>query len=325
MPQSNYSRFADGVQISGVSMNVHQKGKVFYVCNSSTVSPLGVAGADGNDGKTPDRPLATIKQAISLCTASRGDKIILLPGHAETITAAAGIACNVAGVSIIADPSAVGSQRPTITLSTANTATMTITANEVVLSGILFVANFLNIAACLDISTAKDVMISGCEFRDTSSVLNFVLAIRTSTGADNACDGLSVVGNRFLGSGTSAATSLVNCRSITGRLTVNANSVDIQGSTATTGALVLATSKALTGAKILGNDVASNLSTSSAAQLLVVGSGGSGFVADNYVNAPALVATVGLLVTAGSGLSFHNNLIQENPDLSGFLSPAADS
>lgn len=323
MPQSNYSRFSDGVQISGISMNVHQKGKVLYVCNSSTLAPFGVVGSDGADGKTPDRPLATIKQALSLCVASRGDKIILLPGHAETITAA-GIALNVAGVSIIADPSAVGSQRPTITLSTANTATMTITANEIVVSGVLFVANFLNIATCIDITTATDVVISGCEFRDTSSVLNFVKAIRTDT-TDNHADGLTVIGSRMLGTGTSATTAMVNIRGAINRMVVNANSVDIQGTTATTGALILATSKALTGARILGNDVVSNLSTSSAAQLVVAGTGGTGFVADNYVNAPALVATVALLVTASSGLSFHNNLVQENPDASGFLSPAADS
>lgn len=325
MPQSQYSRFADGVQIAGVNVNVHQKGKVLYVCNSAVLAPLGVAGSDGLDGKTPERPLATIKQALSLCVASRGDKIILLPGHAETVTAAAGIAINVAGVSIIADPLAVGSQRPTITLGTVNTATVTITANEVVISGVLFIANFLNIAACLDISTATDVTISQCEFRDKSAILNFVLAIRTSTGADNACDGLTVQGNRYLGLGTTAATALVNCRSITGRLVVTGNSVDIVGTTATSGALVLATSKALTGARILGNDVMLGLSTTAAGLLVVAGTGGTGFVADNYVNAPALVASVGIVSTLSTGLGFFNNLVSENPDLSGFLLPAADS
>jgi len=301
-------------------MNVHQKGKVFYVCNSTTPSALGIAGSDGSDGKTPDRPLATIAQAVSLCTANRGDKIILMPGHAETITAAGGIALSTAGISVIADPNAVGSLRPTITYTTANTATMTITAANVVVSGVLFIGNFLNIAAAIDV-TAKDALISGCEFRDTDATHNFVLAIRTSTGADNACDGLSVIGNRYLGVGTTATTSLVNCRSITGRLTVNANSVDIQGTTATSGALVLATSKALTGARILGNDVASNLSTSNAGQLVVAGTGGSGFVADNYVQS---AGGTDLLGTASSGLTYFNNFLSAVADASGYLLPAAD-
>lgn len=324
MPQSNYSRFSDGVQISGISMNVHQKGRVFYVCNSSVPSQFGVvSGSGGADGKTPDRPLATIAAAVALCVASRGDKIILLPGHAETISAAAGINCNVAGVSIIADPSAVGSQRPTITLGTANTATFKITANEVVVSGVLFVANFLNIATCIDITTATDVVISGCEFRDTSSVLNFVKAIRTDSTANHA-DGLQVIGNRYLGLGTSATTSLVQAQAAINRMVVNANSVDIQGTTATTGALVLATGNALTGARILGNDVASNLSTATTGTMIIAGSGGSGFVADNYVLSNA-GAGVAIIASTGTGLAFHNNLQTDVADASGFLLPAADS
>ena len=31
MPKSNFGRFKDGVQISGIDLNLHQKGKVFYV------------------------------------------------------------------------------------------------------------------------------------------------------------------------------------------------------------------------------------------------------------------------------------------------------
>lgn len=323
MPQSNYSRFSDGVQISGVSLNVHQKGQVLYVCNSTTASAVGVVGSDGLDGKTPDRPLATITKALAKCVASRGDKIILLPGHAETVSGAAGIAINVAGVSIIADPNAVGSQRPTITLDTANTATVTITANEVVVSGVLFVANFLAIATCLDVTTATDVTISGCEFRDKSSILTFVKAIRTDT-TDNHADGLTVIGNRMLGLGTTAATALVNCRGAINRMVVNANSVDIQGTTATTGALILATSKALTGARVLGNDVASNVSTATTGTAIIAGSGGSGFVADNYVQSNA-GAGVAIIASTGTGLAFMNNLQSDVFDASGFLLPAADS
>ena len=61
MPQSNYSRFSDGVQISGVSLNVHQKGVVLYVCNSTVAARVGVVGSDGSDGLTPDRPLANYR------------------------------------------------------------------------------------------------------------------------------------------------------------------------------------------------------------------------------------------------------------------------
>lgn len=320
MPQSNYARFADGVQISGVSLNVHQKGAVFYVCNSTVLAPLGIAGSDGNDGKTPDRPLATIAQAVTLCTANRGDKIILLPGHAESAAIAAGIALNKAGISVIADPTAVGSLRPTITL-TAAAATITISAANVTLSGILIIGNFLNVAAAIDVS-AKDAVISGVEFRDTDSTHNLVIAVRTSTGADNACDGLMVTNCRYLGVGTTAATTLVNCRSITGRLQVLANSVDIQGTTATNGPLVLATSKALTGAKILGNDV---VCIATGTNGMIVGAAGStGFVADNYFATATAAGT--LLINTGTALAFHNNFVMRSAaDVSGLLLPVASS
>lgn len=323
MVQSVYSRFAEGVQISGVAMNIHQKGRIVYVCNSTTLSQTGVAGTAGSQGKTPDNPCNSIANALLLCVAGRGDKIILLPGHSETVSAAGGLALNVAGVSIIADPTAVGSQRPTITLDTANTSTVTITANEVVLSGILFIANFLAIATCIDITTATDVVISQCEFRDKSSVLSFVKCVRTDSTANHA-DGLTVSNSRFLGVGTTAATSFIQCQANINRLTVKANTVDIQGTTATTGALVLATAKALTGAQILGNDVTSPLTTSAAGCLIVAGTGGSGFVCDNYVNVPA--AATAILDTASSGLGHFNNLVSRSAvDTSGLLLPAVST
>ena len=230
---------------------------------------------------------------------------------------------NVAGISVIADPSAVGSQRPTITLGTAgaDSDTIGITAANVVLSGVLIIPNFLNIAAVIDVTTA-DVTIDNVEFRDASAVLNCVKAIRTSTGADNACDGLTVKNCRFLGVGTSATTSLVNARSITGRLTVKNNSVDIVGTTATSGALVLATSKALTGAVISDNDVNVPLTTTTAGALIVAGAG-TGIVKNNNIQIGG--SATDLLVTASSGLAQFNNLLSAVADASGYLLPAADA
>ena len=70
-------------------------GTVFYV--SSTHSRAN----DGSAGTDPNYPMATIDAAIGRCTASVGDVIVVLPGHVETITGAAGVAADVAGISII--------------------------------------------------------------------------------------------------------------------------------------------------------------------------------------------------------------------------------
>jgi hypothetical protein len=46
-----------------------------------------VTGSSANDGLSFSAPLATLAQAIALCTANKGDRIFLMPGHAETIGA----------------------------------------------------------------------------------------------------------------------------------------------------------------------------------------------------------------------------------------------
>src|SRR5215510_15680813 len=53
-------------------------GKVFYVSSAAT----------GNGQGTKDAPYATVALADAACVDDRGDVICLLPGHAETVTAA---------------------------------------------------------------------------------------------------------------------------------------------------------------------------------------------------------------------------------------------
>ncbi|GAF96466.1 unnamed protein product, partial [marine sediment metagenome] len=63
-------------------------------------------------GTHPDKPLATIDDAIGLATASQGDIIYVMPGHAETIGAGE-IDVDKIGLSIIG--LGVENDRPTIT------------------------------------------------------------------------------------------------------------------------------------------------------------------------------------------------------------------
>lgn len=318
MPKSNFGLgFKDGVQIRGLSINVHQKGQVLYVCNSTVPSKFGVTV--GQDGLTPEQPLATIAAAVALCTANRGDKIVVMPGHAETITAAAGIDLNVAGVEIIGVGE--GATRPTITYTTANTATMRISANDVKISNILFVGNFLNIAACIVLTAAKDTQIVDCEFKDTSAILNFVKAIQTSTAAANTNDGLTVRGCIYRGVGTTATTTLVHAQEVIDRLSVEDNVVLVQGTTATTGVLILATSKALT-SLVCARNIAQSLYTGSAGCLIVGTTGSTGIVRDNFITIAG--GGTDLLCTASTGLGFCDNKIQSAADKSGTLFPAIE-
>src|SRR6185437_14603119 len=319
MPRSYYGQFPEGVQIAGININVHTKGQIYYVCNSSVAAKYGAGSSDANSGLSPDYPLATIKQAITNCVASRGDKIILMPGHAESVSAAAGIDFNKAGIEIIGVGE--GAQRPKITLGTANTATVRISAADISITNVLFVANFLNIAACVVITTGKDAKFNKVEFRDTSAILNFVKAIQTDS-TDNHADGLSVRQCDYNGLGTSATTSLINAQGAIDRLYVSQNKVDVQGTTATSGALILATSKAMTHLYCEDNDVMSNLTTTAAGAMIVAGTGCSGIVKNN--SCICVAGPTDLLCTASTGLGFVNNYFQGAADASGYLLPAAD-
>jgi hypothetical protein len=88
-------------------------GNVYFVCKTATSN--WIAGADVPSAGSYGNPFATIDYAIGKCTASQGDVIYVLPGHTETIAAAGGITCDVAGISIIGLGN--GNLRPTVTWS----------------------------------------------------------------------------------------------------------------------------------------------------------------------------------------------------------------
>ena len=71
-------------------------GDIWFVNNTVTAA----TDATGY-GQNPDAPFATLDYAIGQCTASNGDVIYVMPGHAEDLTAADSIDVDVAGIKII--------------------------------------------------------------------------------------------------------------------------------------------------------------------------------------------------------------------------------
>ncbi len=71
-------------------------GAIFYVSSEH---------ADASDaagfGKSPDSPVATIDYAVSLCNASAGDVIYVMPQHSEDVDGAGALALDVIGISVI--------------------------------------------------------------------------------------------------------------------------------------------------------------------------------------------------------------------------------
>ena len=146
------------------------------------------AGSDANNGSSWLLAYATMDKVLSMCTADNGDVIFVAPGHAETVSAAAGMVFDVAGVTIIGFGN--GTLKPTITLDTANTADIDVTAANVTIANFIFSANYADIAVCIDLD-AKNFTLENCEFLDTAGDMDFVVYIDCDDTA-NACDGLTV-------------------------------------------------------------------------------------------------------------------------------------
>lgn len=181
-------------QPDGGSLNMPN---VFFVDSGS--------GNTTNSGRRPDKALSTIDAAIGKCTASRGDVIVVAPGHVETVTAAGGLALDVAGVSIIGIGS--GSLRPQVNFTTAVGASMLVTAANCTVMNFLFTGGVDALTNPIHLQAA-DFKLYGCETRDvTGQATDFIVTT-------DAADRLHICDWKHLGAaaaGADTALSIVGC------------------------------------------------------------------------------------------------------------------
>ena len=138
-------------------------------------------------GQSPDSPTATIDYAVGLCTANNGDIIYVMPGHAETVSAAAGLALDVAGITVIGIGK--GADQPTVTLDTIVTADVDVDAAGITVENLHFVAGFADIAAAIDVN-ADDCTLRRCRFTGDNAGLNAKIWIQDA--AATASDRITV-------------------------------------------------------------------------------------------------------------------------------------
>lgn len=294
-----------GVQDAILRLVGGHTGNIWYVSS--------VSGSDGNYGTSPQSPFATIDFAIGQCTASQGDVIYVMPGHAETLSAAGAITADVAGISIIGLGN--GANRPT--LSFGNTAaTIAISAANVRLANIRITATVDEVVSALVI-TAAHVTIDRVDVFETASsqLIQFILTT-------NAADYL-VVRNCYHYQVTAAgsAQSWIALVGIDGgiiedntfRLTLNnaAGSVTIHGSTACIGTVVRR------------NTIVQLGGTTQTSGILFVDSSTGVMVHDNRVATGATALAGG--VDVGNAGYAAENYVLNTADKSGALDPGVDS
>ena len=160
-------------------------------------------GNNGNPG-TYASPFATLAFASSATNNPNllpGDVIILMEGHTENVSAAAGILLSVAAVTVIG-MGGIGQNQATINFTgSAAATTLKITGASTTVTGVKFVPAVItnNQVTCIDIA-AKGVLIQNCRFvvasgASTTVCLSFIdLVNATANGADNT----QIVGNQFI-------------------------------------------------------------------------------------------------------------------------------
>lgn len=137
------------------------------------------AGDSAGKGQTPDAPFSTIDYAVGQCTADQGDLIIVLPGHVETVIAAAGLDLDVAGITIIGIGN--GNLRPQINFTTATTADMDVDAANITMDNFRFTGGFDALAGPIDINAASFTLRNFITEDVTGQAVDFIV---TDANAD---------------------------------------------------------------------------------------------------------------------------------------------
>lgn len=319
MPISSYPNgFSNGLHVRGLPINVAHPGKVYWLNNSGVFPEGGVDPSDAGPG-TYRKPFNTITAAVAACTANRGDIVMAMPGHSEEITSSTALTLSTAGVLIVG--LGEGTKRPLFTLSTANTATINVTADNIGFVNCQFVANFLAIAACFTLTTAKYFSVTKCSFKDTSAILNFAKIVNTAATA-NAADGLTIEDCKIVSSHATNAFSVFAAVGNIDRIVVKNNYIKSVTTNAAAAICPISTTKVVTNAEIVGNSINTVGAAGTTTGILITTdtSTNSGLIANNYIQ--NLDATTPILVTASSGFIFMENYYQSAADKSGAILPA---
>ena len=325
MSMSNYPQnFVNGVTIDNMPLLQAYPGEVFYVSNADVLRMRGnsVPGTDQEGEGTFTRPFRTLDFAVSnaLLTASRGDVIILFPGHEETISDATSILLDQAGIAVVG--MGRGTLMPKIIMDTAASVTIPVSAANISIKNVKFSANFADIAEPFTV-TAVNFLCEDCVFTQEATNMNFVEIVDTDT-TDNGVDGLSFLNCEWI-EPDAATTSLVNVDADIDRLRIHDCHIDLGVNGVLSALAEVAAGKDLTNVDIRRNYV-SRLVTASAVQLLTfvdTTTTNTGIMEDNRCR--TLDVAGELLLSAGTNISLYNNTSTSAVDASGYVLPAIDA
>lgn len=186
------TKFPNGISSMGVPViggQVLTTGTVFFV-DSNT-------GSNGNSGVDKDHPFSTLAYAATRTTTGKGDVIIVMPGHVETVATAAGVSIANNNVTVLGLGN--GDSRPQVNF-TATASTFAVSGVDVRIENIRFTGGIDAVVTAV-VVTGDNAQFINCVYEDVTGQCTaaFVFA------ACNDCviDGL--VYNGAVAAGTQAA------------------------------------------------------------------------------------------------------------------------
>lgn len=162
-------------RLATAGVTINPAANVYYV--SSTSANAGTTARLGTD---PTQPYSTLAALIAGVTLVAGDLIVLLPGHAETVIAAAGISLGKANITVIGIGD--GDARPTFTFATSTAATWTIANAGTTIANIIVTNTLDQVVSPLVISAAGCSLVD-VEIQDSATNVEFVNGVLTTAGA----------------------------------------------------------------------------------------------------------------------------------------------
>lgn len=182
------AQFSKGVRVyqskmfAGAVAGANPLGRLLFVDSAN--------GNAGNDGESPEHPLASLSGALS--AAQAGDTIILAPGGSETVTAA--LSVSVAQLKIVCP-----AKNPAAMYSISGAGTLdllSVTGADVHVEGVRFAHTGATAnQSCILLGAAADgAWIERCQFDDSAIATTF-----TGAGVEitDACNDVTIVGCEF--------------------------------------------------------------------------------------------------------------------------------
>lgn len=281
-------------------------GNVFFVS-----SAIGNNSNYGGNGVDPSTPFSTLAYAISQCTASKGDVIYMMPGHAETIAAATTLALNKAGVRIIG----LGNRNNRPTISFAGTdSLLSISAASISLENVILLAGIDEVVTALSISAAF-ARLFAVDIVETASKQFIQFLLTTAAGDD-----LIIEGCTHHQSTAPAANSLWIQLVGADRAKIRNNQFFITTTNSASSSVIESDTTAPVNILIAGNRIV-QLGGASVVPINLVANS-SGMICDNYVASPK--TAIAGSIAAASCYCFENYVCHV-VNKTGIYDPGVDS